>query len=81
MQICAEIAAVEDGEVEEERGGDGEFPAVVFEGSDEELAKQGNAEVESDGHGDFDAEKETVGDYEDNSGEPRNRVIQESGHK
>ncbi|KAL2226107.1 UNVERIFIED_CONTAM: hypothetical protein Sindi_1969400 [Sesamum indicum] len=78
MQMGAEIAAVEDGEVEEESGGEGEFPAV---GSDEELAEEGNAEVEGNGHGDLDAEEETVGDYEEDGGEPGKGEFQEAGHE
>lgn len=47
VEVGAEVAAVEDGEVEEEGGGDGALPPVLV---DQELAEEGDAEVEGDGH-------------------------------
>lgn len=78
VEVGAEVAAVEDGEVEEEGGGDGAFPAVLV---DEELAEEGDAEVEGDGHGGLHAEEEAVGDDEHDGGEPRHRVVEETGHE
>lgn len=81
VQVGAEVAAVEDGEVEEEGGGDGALPAVVLDGGDERLAEEGDAEVEGDGHGGLDAEEEAVGDDEEDGGEPGGRVVEEAGHE
>lgn len=78
MQIGAEIAAMKDGEIEEECGGDGEFPTV---GDEEELTEERDAEVKGNGHRNFHAEEETVHYYEDDSGKPRYRVFQEPGHE
>lgn len=81
VQVGAEVAAVEDGEVEEERGGDGALPAVVLDGGDERLAEEGDAEVKGDRHCRLDAEEEAVGDDEDDGGEPGDRVVEEAGHE
>lgn len=81
VQEGAEVAAVEDGEVEEECGGDGALPAVVLDGGDERLAEQRDAEVEGDWHGGLNAEEEAVGDDEDDGGEPGDGVVQEARHE